>query len=131
MRPGKPLLVGACRGCLVAGLPGNPVSTFTSFAVLLAPAVRRMMGATRPENPEVPVVLGERLRRKPGRTTYHLGRVEVEMGTLVGRPIRTASSGDVVSMARSNAFLVTPAGAHAVEAGAEVSAILWRDWFSR
>lgn len=131
MRPGKPILVGRCGGCIVAGLPGNPVSTFTGFAVLLAPMLRRMMGYVHHENPEIQVTLSERLHRKPGRTTYHLGRVEVEGGRLTARPVRTTSSGDVVSMSRANAFLVTPGGAHAVEAGTLVSSLLWRDFYLR
>ena len=33
--------------CLVVGLPGNPVSAFTGFAVFVAPALRKMMGHGR------------------------------------------------------------------------------------
>jgi molybdopterin molybdotransferase len=115
----------------VVGLPGNPVSTFTSFAIFVAPVVRRMMGHGRVENLEVRAILGGRLKRRPGRTTYHLARLEGRDGTLVARPVPTMGSGDVVSLVRSNAFIVTEGAPDALEAGAHVTAVPWRDFHLR
>ena len=131
IRPGKPMLVGRRDHCLVVGLPGNPVSTFTDFAVFVAPALRRMMGYARWGNLELSAVLAERLKRKPGRITYHLARVSLEEGSFTAFPVRTMGSGDVVSMSRANAFVVTPGGPHALEAGTEVPTLLWRDFYLR
>lgn len=128
MRPGKPILAGWRDRCLVLGLPGNPVSTFTGFAVFGAPALRRMMGYRSCEGAEVRLALGERVRRRPGRTTYQLARVEIEDGRLVGRGVKSSGSGDVLSLVRANAFLIVPGGAHALEAGTEVDALLWREF---
>lgn len=127
VRPGKPILAGRRGECLVVGLPGNPVSTFTGFAVFVAPVLRRMMGFLRLVDPEVRAVLAERLPRRPGRTTYHLARVEVESGRFVAHPVKTMGSADVISLVRANAFIVTAGAADALEAGVEVSAILWKD----
>jgi len=125
VRPGKPMLVGRRGDCLVVGLPGNPVSTFTGFAVFVAPALRKMMGYARCDNLEVTAVLAERLKRKPGRTTYHLARVAQTTAGFTALPVRAMGSGDVVSMSRANAFVVTPPGAHALDPGTRVTAILW------
>jgi len=125
VRPGKPMLVGRHGDCLVVGLPGNPVSTFTGFAVFVAPALRKMMGYARRDNLEVTAVLAERLKRKPGRTTYHLARVTQTEDGFTALPVRAMGSGDVVSMSRANAFVVTPPGAHALDPGTQVTAILW------
>lgn len=123
VRPGKPLLAGRCGGCLVAGLPGNPVSAFTTFAVFIAPALRRLEGARVAEAPELTATLAEPLAAKPGRATYHLARVDAEAGRLVARPVRSQGSGDFVSLVRANAFIVTPAEAGALPVGAEVTTV--------
>jgi molybdopterin molybdotransferase len=125
IRPGKPMLVGRAGDCLVVGLPGNPVSTFTGFAVFVAPALRKMMGYARCDNLEVTAVLAERLKRKPDRATYHLARVALTDDGFTALPVRTMGSGDVVSMSRANAFVITPAGSRALDPGTEVTAVLW------
>lgn len=128
VRPGKPMLVGRHGDCLVVGLPGNPVSTFTGFAVFVAPALRKMMGYARCENLEVTAVLSERLKRKPRRTTYHLARVAQTEDGFTALPVRAMGSGDVVSMSRANAFVITAPGAHALDPGTQVTALLWPDF---
>jgi molybdopterin molybdotransferase len=126
VRPGKPILVGRRDRCLVIGLPGNPVSAFTGFFVFVAPTLRKMMGYARHGNRTVTAVLDEPLRPKPGRTTYHLARVEWRNGGFRARQVRTMGSGDVVSMVRANAFLVTPPGP-TIPAGETVPSMLWPD----
>lgn len=128
VRPGKPILAGRRGGCLVLGLPGNPVSTYATFALFVAPALRRMMGFRRWENLELEAVLTEPLRGKPGRRTYHLARVAIVDGRLTAQPIRHAGSGDVLALARANGFLVTPREGADLVAGSRVPALLWRDF---
>jgi molybdopterin molybdotransferase len=131
VRPGKPMLVGRYGDCLVVGLPGNPVSTFTGFAIFVAPALRKMLGYPRWDNLEVAAVLAERLKRKPGRTTYHLARVVRSEDGFTALPVRAMGSGDVVSMSRANAFVMTTPGAHALDPGTAVTAVLWSDFHLR
>lgn len=51
VRPGKPLLFGRLPSALFLGLPGNPVSTFVTFLLLVRPLVLALQGATRLEPP--------------------------------------------------------------------------------
>ncbi|MBT9132574.1 MAG: Molybdopterin molybdenumtransferase [Syntrophomonadaceae bacterium] len=44
IKPGKPFLFGVRGRTLVFGVPGNPVSTYLSFLVLIRPALNKMMG---------------------------------------------------------------------------------------
>jgi molybdopterin molybdotransferase len=44
MKPGKPIWFGTHQGKLVFGLPGNPLSAFVGFHVLIRPAIARLMG---------------------------------------------------------------------------------------
>ena len=45
IRPGRPAVFGDCRGKLVFGLPGNPVSTMVTFELFVLPAVDMLGGA--------------------------------------------------------------------------------------
>jgi molybdopterin molybdotransferase len=128
VKPGKPILAGRADDCLVFGLPGNPVSTYTAFAVFVAPALRRMQGYRRWENQRLPAVLAEPLRARRGRETYHLARLTGRSEGLTASPVAHAGSGDVFALARANGFIVTPESGASLAAGAGVSALLWKDF---
>jgi molybdopterin molybdotransferase len=128
VKPGKPILAGRTNDCLVFGLPGNPVSTYTAFAVFVAPALRRMQGYRHWKNERLPAVLAEPLRTRPGRETYHLARLTVRSEGLTAVPVTHAGSGDVFALARANGFLVTPESGASLAAGATVPAFLWKDF---
>jgi len=44
MKPGKPLALGKIGNTPFLGLPGNPVSTFVTFALFARPFIRTMQG---------------------------------------------------------------------------------------
>ena len=44
LKPGKPMTFGSYRGTPFMGLPGNPVSTLVTFAMLSRPYILRCMG---------------------------------------------------------------------------------------
>ncbi len=63
IKPGKPTILGRKKDHLVIGLPGNPVSTFLQFELLIKPVLFKMMGATyAPVQIKLP--LGEDLKSK-------------------------------------------------------------------
>lgn len=47
MKPGKPFAYGRVAGAHFIGLPGNPVSSFVTFLLLVRPFVLRLQGATQ------------------------------------------------------------------------------------
>ena len=52
IKPGKPLAFGEVRGpdassAYIVGLPGNPVSSFITFLLMVRPVLLRLQGATR------------------------------------------------------------------------------------
>jgi len=120
VKPGKPILAGRRKDCLVIGLPGNPVSVFTGFAVFVAPTLRKLMGFRSWKNVELRVALAEPLRCKPGRVTYHLCRIEVAEGRLAARPVRSSGSGDVLAIAHADGFLITDETIGELPRGAEL-----------
>ncbi|MEI2418078.1 gephyrin-like molybdotransferase Glp [Orrella sp. JC864] len=48
MKPGKPVALAHVGGKPVVGLPGNPVSAFAVFALMVTPMLRRMQGRAEP-----------------------------------------------------------------------------------
>lgn len=127
IKPGKPILAGRAGRCIVLGLPGNPVSAFTGFAVFAAPLLRRIGGLANWKNREVAARVLEPLPARPGRTMYHLVEAGFLEGTCTVRPTFSRGSGDASSLARANAFAVTPGGQGETEAGAVVPALFWND----
>ena len=125
MRPGKPILVAKRGGCLVLGLPGNPVSACTGFHVFVAPALRKLMGDPDPVAPVIRATLEVELRRRPGRLTYHLAQLRWKDGNPFVAAIPSASSGDVLAVVRANAFIVAPGDSEPIPAGREVDILLW------
>lgn len=125
MKPGKPLLFGRRGGCLVFGLPGNPLSALTAFLVFGLPAVRLASGLSGSGMPEVSARLTEAVRQKPGRTWFRLARIALQDGAFLATPVRSSGSGDLVSASRANGFIVVPADSHGLDAGDTARALLW------
>jgi molybdopterin molybdotransferase len=132
IRPAKPLAFGLVTGdggrtVPVFGLPGNPVSSLVSFAVVARPGLRRLAGhpADRLHLPRQAAVAAEPLGRRPdGRT--HFVRVVVEAGP--GGVLAVRSSGgqgshQLGAMARADGLAVLPDG-DGVAAGEAVEIML-------
>ena len=47
IKPGKPFAYGKIRNAHFIGLPGNPVSSFVTFLLLVRPFIRKLQGVTR------------------------------------------------------------------------------------
>jgi len=125
MKPGKPILAGRRNGRLVLGLPGNPVSAFVGFKLFGEPALRRFSGRDQVWPQRVMVRLDAPIRRKPGRRTYHLAHVEDRGEGWVATPARSTGSGDVLSLVRANALVVTALDSSGATAGEKLDALLF------
>jgi len=68
---------------------------------------------------------------RPGRMTYHLARINWNDGRYEGHRVNTTGSGDVLSMARANGFLVSPEQGGEFAPGDALPALLWSDAFYR
>ena len=125
MRPGKPILAAKRGACLVLGLPGNPISAFTGFQVFVRPALRKLMGDPQPVAVPLRATLLNPLRRKSGRLTYHLAHLRWHEGRPLVAPVASASSGDVLSLVRANAFIIAAGDPQPIPAGSEVDVLGW------
>ena len=103
MKPGKPFLYGQVGRCQIFGLPGNPVSAFVTFLLLVRPALLSMMAAGRNELslPARPARL-EGGVENPGDRPHYLRGMLAEG---VFRPIGRQESHALFGLSRSNALL--------------------------
>jgi molybdopterin molybdotransferase len=70
MRPGAPQGAGRLDGLPVVSVPGNPVSAWISFEVLLREPLRRAMGMRDPGRPVRAVTVDQPVRSKAGRRHF-------------------------------------------------------------
>ena len=76
IKPGKPFVFGRLGKKLLFGLPGNPVSAFVTFLLLVPPAIARWQGAVQVALPAHPGVLAGPLSN-PGERRHFI-RVKVD-----------------------------------------------------
>jgi molybdopterin molybdotransferase len=70
MRPGKPFVLGRLGEKFLFGLPGNPVSAFVTFLLLVRPAILRWQGAKTVSLPTHTAVLGESISNSGDRRHF-------------------------------------------------------------
>jgi molybdopterin molybdotransferase len=106
LRPGKPLVFGRVAGKLFFGLPGNPISTYVTFALFARLAVAAFGGADF----EAPLFfrarLGQPMHQRTGLTAFLPARVDGSSGDPTVSPVGWQGSGDLVGVAASNCFIV-------------------------
>ena len=127
IKPGKPVLFGRTERCLVFGLPGNPVSSFVTATMLVAPALRVL--GRRPEHRtwmlDLPI-LGE-LPASERRTTFHPGELVRGAGSEVSvRALGWDGSADHIAYARANVLIRRSPGMPAAAPGDRVCVVLPR-----
>ena len=122
VQPGQPLVFGTARGKFFFGLPGNPASTMVTFEVFARAAVELLTGVTEAPLPLLQARLSKDVRQKPGLTRFLPARVSADGSTVAPEPWQ--GSGDVNSLARANAFLVTDPDRESWAAGDMIRVLL-------
>jgi molybdopterin molybdotransferase len=127
IRPAKPFAFGVLEGTPVFGLPGNPVSSMVSLALLGVPGLRRLAGRADDDLdlPRVTAAAGPGLGRRPdGRTAYLRVRCSWRSdGRLLAEPVAQQGSHHLAAAAGANALAVLPDGP-GVDEGDDVTVVL-------
>ena len=121
MKPGKPFVCGRQEKRFLFGLPGNPVSAFVTFLLLVRPALRKMSGATNTQLPTHPAVLTAPLVNNGNRRNFMRVFVDAK-----GRahPAGMQASHALGSLAKANALVDVPPES-TLEEKATVSVLRW------
>ena len=115
VRPGFPMLVARLPGGqFVAGLPGNPQSTFVALVSLVMPLLAGLTGRRLPALPAV--TLGADVPGRSDFTRLALVRRDPADGRVY--PVSHVGSSMLRGLARSAGFAVVPPGAHGVAGAA-------------
>lgn len=126
IRPGKPAVFAMCNEKPIFGLPGNPISTMVTFELLVVPAIDLLSGAPARPLPFLKATLAEPLKEKPGMTHFLPARVQFECGEAHVKALAWKGSGDTVTMAKANCFLVVASDIQALAAGENVNVLMRR-----
>jgi molybdopterin molybdotransferase len=110
MRPGRPMAFGRIRArgrsAYLFGLPGNPVAVMVTFYHFVRAALLHMAGRSDTELPLLRVKSAVVMRKKPGRTEYQRGVLEMRNGEWAVRLTGAQGSGILSSMSEANCFVV-------------------------
>lgn len=109
MKPGKPVAFGHIHGKPFFGLPGNPVSTFVSFLVLVKPFLQASQGLAWPEPKRWSLPANFECKGNALRQEYlRVKLAQNEQGELCLESFRTQDSGVLMSTAYSDALAIVP-----------------------
>lgn len=109
-KPGKPFWFGTHPdGCIVFGIPGNPVSSFLCYIRYIQPFIEQCLKKNKRN--QIIAKLSEGLHIKSTLTNFITVRLEQnENAELIAIPIKGHGSGDFSVLTDSDAFLELPAG---------------------
>lgn len=136
VRPGKPVILGVCRGKPVFGLPGHPVSALTAFDLFVRHALNHLV-ATSAGDASLASYLSDsqeswvaaRLTRNvssaPGREDHVRVRLHEEGGESLAEPV-LGKSGLITTLVDSDGEIVVSPESEGVLAGTVVRVRLLR-----
>jgi molybdopterin molybdotransferase len=120
IKPGMPLMFGQCRGRLVFGLPGNPVSAMVTFLQFVKPALLRLMGLEREAPVRLHARLDEEIRKSDGKRHFVRGILTNSDGSVHVRTTGSQVSNVLTSLSRADCLIILPEDRDYFPKGAEV-----------
>jgi molybdopterin molybdotransferase len=127
IKPGRPVAMGVLpgakpgTGAAFAGLPGNPVAAFVTFARIVRPLLLRLAGALPEPLTALPVQAGFAYRKKQGRREYV--RVTLRRktdGTVEAVKYPQDGAGVITSLTETDGLVELEEDARTIEPGATV-----------
>jgi len=114
VKPGKPTVFGVSEKVYCFGLPGNPVSTFVTFELLVKPFLYKLMGYDyAPGNIRMP--LGESIIRKDIERQSWIPVAITDAGTL--KPVEYHGSAHINALCMADGLISIGVGVAEIEKG--------------
>jgi len=118
VQPGKPTIFGIHKKAIVFGLPGNPVSSFMMFELLVRPLIAAMTGYEW----QPPVM---RLRMNEDFTRKQADRIALIPVKITGEfdvtPVEFHGSAHITALPDADGIITMPVGINTIEKGKIVS----------
>ncbi len=124
IKPGKPVYMGCLGSKTVFGLPGNPLSVFAVYVLLVKPYLRSVMGFANPGPDRIRAALSKSVSHKLGRREFIPAVIESRGSEMAVTPIVGQGSHMLTGMARANAFVDIPADVEEICENEQVSVVL-------
>jgi molybdopterin molybdotransferase len=106
VKPGKPLLFAVKEKTSIFGIPGNPVSNFTTFHTFVKPALLKMMGESAFEVSLNEAVMDIDFKNRSERVYIAPSRCFFKGTALHVAPLILNGSGDIIGCSKANCFIV-------------------------
>jgi molybdopterin molybdotransferase len=117
VKPGKPSVFGVSEDVYCFGLPGNPMSTYVQFEILIKPFLYRLMGCEY-EHENIRLPLAEAIeRRKTERQAWFPAAI-TEAGTV--KLIEYHGSAHINSLCSADGLIYMDVGVSRIEKGTTV-----------
>lgn len=120
IKPGKPLLVARRGPQIILGLPGNPVSSYTTAFLFLLPLLRHLSGSHTPCPQTIMMPIGTDLPATGPRREFIRAAAD---GAQV-LPLGEQDSSALRALAMANAFIERPENSPEAKAGTDVPVYL-------
>lgn len=119
MKPGKPLVLAQVGNVPVIGLPGNPVSAFTTAEVFVQPAILCMAGKTILDTPGIRAIVYEDVKGSERKhyLPVHIYATDEGYHVAPRRTDRKAGAHAISTLVWANALLPIPEGCPGYRAG--------------
>jgi molybdopterin molybdotransferase len=121
VKPGRPCTFARKGQKLIFGLPGNPVSTMTSFIQFVRPAILKLMNAKKINKPIVNAYITEDITKEPGRLYLLRGYFFIKNNEFHVNTTGPQGSGILTSMSAANCLIILPENTSEVKAGEKVA----------
>jgi molybdopterin molybdotransferase len=124
MKPGAPMLAAIKGKKLLLCLSGNPSAAYVTFCVFGRPALLRLQGHHRWQQPRVTAVLGQPLQRKGDGNRFIRSVTRYLDGVFVVDVPDRKRSGMLTSLHETNSLIFLPVGTGSLSAGDHVEVML-------
>ncbi len=125
LKPGKPVFFAVRGRQLLFGLPGNPLSTAVTCAILVIPALKKICGRNNYRIKPFPALMPQSEVRKTGRKLIWPGSIEPGDNPRVKFSAKRSSAA-LSALIDSDGLIIQPV-AKKGEAGIEVEAVRWNE----
>ena len=127
IQPGRPMAFALSGVTPIFSLPGNPVAALLTFEMFVRPALRRMMGHSRPLDVPLRARLGEAVTPRRDRITLMRVRLERRGDQIVASSAGSQATGFLRTIVSADGVAIIPAGLATVGAGSVVDVYALRD----
>ena len=127
VKPGKPLFFAKKDKTLYFGIPGNPVSTMSTFYNFILPCIKKMNNIPNIDLFTLQAITTENIKRKDLRSEFLRGILTRKDDKFYVKTTGSQGSGILSSMIKGNCFIYIEEGVDDIKKGSKVTVKLFNE----